>query len=183
MGFIRYWWLILRHLPVLFWRSANRVRTIAAVVILLAFATNRSWGKLITSKWEGLPGRYVWVAIGLILLWGIMQVIYEGHEDMASRLAAFEAPDSSEASKRLRAENQLRQLDEVEKAILKELLVEEAMTEAHAQAYLFQQRGYSEVRPFLAEIERKTNFLRRDFVGRYEIDPAFRGILRQLLND
>jgi hypothetical protein len=182
MGFVQYWLSVLRHLPTLFWRSANRVRTIAAVAILLAYATNRTWGKRITEKWEGLPGKYVWAAIGLILVWGIMEVIYERHEKLAVRIAGFEDANPDEAAKRLRAEGQLNQLDDVDRELLRALLVEGSMSEAQAQAHLFQVRGYNEVRQFLGNIEQRTNFLRRDFVGRYEINPAFTDILRRLLN-
>jgi len=58
---------------------------------MLAVISNRRWGKLITARWEGIPGKYVWIAIGLVLLWGLMRAIYERDEDLVGQLAASEA--------------------------------------------------------------------------------------------
>jgi hypothetical protein len=96
--FTRYWLMIFRQVPVLFWRSANRVRTIVAVLIMLAAASNQRWGKLITARWEGIPGRYVWITIGLVLLWGVMKAIYERDANLVEQLAASEAAASASHS-------------------------------------------------------------------------------------
>ena len=177
----RFWWSILRHLPQLFWTSANRVRTVVAVLILLVGATSKQWGKLIASKWEGIPGRYVWIAIGLFLLWGIMRAIYERDAALVKRLAAFESPPVG-AERKVVAENQLKRLDDLQKMLVKQLLIEGSMTEGHAVAYMHS-IGCSEVREFLAPIDSTTNFLSRNFVGRYEINPAFRDVLQELLGN
>jgi hypothetical protein len=96
--FTRYWLMTFRQVPVLFWRSANWVRTMVAVLIMLAVISNRRWGKLITARWEGIPGKYVWIAIGLVLLWGLMRAIYERDADLVGQLATSEAARSATTS-------------------------------------------------------------------------------------
>jgi hypothetical protein len=57
---------------------------------MLAVISNRQWGKLITARWEGIPGKYVWIVIGLVLLWGLMRAIYERDVDLVGQIAASE---------------------------------------------------------------------------------------------
>jgi hypothetical protein len=88
--FTRYWLSILGRIPALFWRSANRVRTVAAVLIMLTAALSRQWGKLLNDKWQGIPRKYVLVLIGVGLLWGVMEAIYERDAELMTRLDAFQ---------------------------------------------------------------------------------------------
>jgi hypothetical protein len=169
-----------RQAPALFWKSANRIRTVVAVLIMLAAVSNRRLGKLITARWEGIPGKYVWMAIGAVLLWGIMKAIYERDADLIGRLAAFQAIPTGAVERRRVAESQLEQLDELEKNLLKQLLLIGMMNEGHAVAYMHE-IGCTEVREFLAPIGHKTNFLIRNFVGYYEINSMFREVLEELL--
>lgn len=178
--FTRYWWLILRSVPEHFLASANRVRVIVGVIILLAFATNRDWGKKITSKWEGVPGRYVWIVIGLILLYRLMRTIYQQDADLVKRLAAAELTPSDDAEREQFVRAKLDTLDKWEKALLKELLVEGSMTDAHALGFL-NRIGGTDVKSYLSTIDFKTNFLTKNFVGRFEIKPEFKSLLAKLL--
>ena len=86
------------------------------------------------------------------------------------------------AERKVVAENQLKRLDDLQKMLVKQLLIEGSMTEGHAVAYMHS-IGCSEVREFLAPIDGTTNFLSRNFVGRYEINPAFRDVLQELLGN
>jgi len=78
------------------------------------------------------------------------------------------------------AKCQLELLDELEKNLLKHLLVTDTMNEAHAIAYMHS-IGCTEVKEFLAPITQKPNFITKNFAGYYEISPAFREALEELI--
>ena len=111
-----------------------------------------------------------------------MRAIYERDADLVGRLAAWETVPANAAQRKRLAESQFEQLDELQKSLLKQLLVTDMMNEGHAVAYM-QSIGCTEVKECLAPIADKTNFLIRNFVGYYEINPAFREALEKLLGN
>lgn len=88
--FVRYWWSVLRRVPALSWKSANRLRTIVALLTMIAAAFNKQLGKLASDTWQGVPGKYVLTLIGLLLVWEVMQSVYERDAGRQERLAEAE---------------------------------------------------------------------------------------------
>jgi len=153
---------------------------------MIAAAFSKQWGKLINDRWQGIPGRYVLMFIGLGLLWEIMQAVYEHDADKQARLEVFDtSPDARRA-----AATQIEELDAIEKVVLKRMSAVGAMNENHAMTYVLglspevrQHLGPLARNEILGPISRKTNLLIRDMVGNYQINPAFKNALLEMLVD
>ena len=109
-----------------------------------------------------------------------MRTIYQQDADLVKRLAAAELTPSDDAEREQFVRAKLDTLDKWEKALLKELLVEGSMTDAHALGFL-NRIGGTDVKSYLSTIDFKTNFLTKNFVGRFEIKPEFKSLLAKLL--
>jgi hypothetical protein len=88
--FLGYWWSVLRRVPALSWKSANRLRTIVALLLMIVAAFNKQLGKLASDTWQGVPGKYVLTLIGLFLIWEVMQAVYERDANRQELLAEAE---------------------------------------------------------------------------------------------
>ncbi len=150
---------------------------------MVVAAFSKQWGRIFSDKWQGIPGRYVFIVIGLLLVWEIMQVIYERDRDASARLQAFDtSPETKNA-----AAAQLGGLDGIERAVIERMLAVGAMNENHAMTYILslpldvrQKLGPLARNEILAPISRNTNLLIRDMVGNYEINANFRNALLEL---
>lgn len=86
------------EVPALSWKSVNRVRTIAAVIIMIAAAFNKPLGKLISDTWQGVPGKYVLTLVAVFILWEVMLAVYTERQERSAALDVALAKAKKEAA-------------------------------------------------------------------------------------
>ena len=149
-----------------------RLSGIASVILTAIGATRKA----------GLPSWTFWVAAAVCFIFASFRVWlkqYQAVQAANAEIARLQRPKFSE-ERREAAQEQLAKLNASERQILRELLIRGEMLEGQATDYL-ESRGLGRLSGILNCIEAKTNFVNRDFVGQYRVNPTFRELLEELL--
>ena len=77
-----FYWQLLRRVPSLLLESTSRVRTAAFILLFLLTSFNRQWGRMIASKWEGVPPWYSVVLVLLYVAYALLKANYADFRDL-----------------------------------------------------------------------------------------------------